>query len=431
MRVLIALTLFAHMTLSKSSDLQPVKPMLDGELTEEQRLLFVERRSVSGGNRRKLGSKTRINTRVCGRVHPHYCKDGSYCLYEHQVCDSFKHCNDGSDEDGCFNAPTKAYIKESVCGDKHPYLCIDRSFCLYTSHICDGTNHCSDGSDEFECDSYNASNAYVSKRKKAELDYDLCKDPHPYGCVDGSYCIYPIQICNSIEDCKDGSDERECDPYKKRSKAYLAEGYCRESAPYLCLDGGYCLGGHLLCSGIAECKDSSDEFDCDFEKYYGTLDGKCRIETHVGNTGWRDLANQLLDAHNYFRCLHGSKPLRWSKKLEKLSIAAANASAEKGSELTHSYGRYPENLAYAGKINITMATGFGIIKMFYDEISLFNFDKPVRKEATGHFITMMWHTARRLGCGYARGPDGEYQMACQYSGQHRRKTLRQSIRRPL
>ncbi|XP_077863520.1 uncharacterized protein LOC144347540 [Saccoglossus kowalevskii] len=374
-----------------------------------------------------------INTDVCAPQHPYPCVDRSYCLFEDLLCDGFTHCRDSSDEMGCGKIVNKAYVKESICGYSHPYLCIDRSWCLYTNQICNGAQDCDDGSDEVDCDSETGNQDvtdFTPFHTKVFIDNEVCGYNHQYLCVDGSLCIYEYMICNGNRDCDDGTDEVDCDNDPIPTKPYLALGLCNESTPILCVDGSYCIPERLMCSGIAECLDYSDEIGCDYAEYYGEGDGNCLVPRNIGNTGWNDLAQQLLGSHNYFRCLHGVPPLRWGGKLEKFAKDAANSSAELGSELTHSHGQFAENLAFAGRDSLTLASGFGIIKQWYDEIQFYDYDSPNRTEAVGHFIIMMWESYRKVGCGVATGPDGFHQVACHYSGARRGKTLEESIKRP-
>lgn len=123
-----------------------------------------------------------------------------------------------------------------------------------------------------------------------------------------------------------------------------------------------------------------------------------------------DIEFDLLLQHNNKRVLHGAPNLTWNWEL---AIFAANYASVKldcdNLELIHSGGPYGENLAagYAG--------GFLPVNAWYDEIDLYDYDKPGFAEATGHFTQLVWNGTLEMGCAYVdcHNEWGQYTI-CEY-----------------
>ena len=73
----------------------------------------------------------------------------------------------------------------------------------------------------------------------------LCIDDQ-YQCNNGS-CISDVALCNGIDDCTEGEDEKECN-------------LC-SSQEYQCLDN-QCIALENICDGVKDCRDNDDERDC-------------------------------------------------------------------------------------------------------------------------------------------------------------------------
>ncbi|XP_070548660.1 uncharacterized protein [Ptychodera flava] len=119
----------------------------------------------------------------------------------------------------------------------------------------------------------------------------------------------------------------------------------------------------------------------------------------------------MLEAHNYFRCLHDSDAMTLSAKMKKQAKTAVDTSAATGG-LKHSFKG--ENLALI-QIPISDATGFGITKMWYDEIKDYNYDDFKKSTGVvGHFTQVVWADSSKLGCASTVDIKGNTQIACEY-----------------
>ncbi|XP_055943864.1 MAM and LDL-receptor class A domain-containing protein 2-like isoform X2 [Argiope bruennichi] len=174
-----------------------------------------------------------------------------------------------------------------------PTLCVKEDFvcrtgkqCIPMAWRCDCAYDCQDGSDEDNCDiecsttsppkfvttSPRIQSTTTTVRKDTTTSkFSRGTGPTTVGttppttvgtcpaktwrCDDGSACVPQLMLCDGVEDCNDGSDEK-----YKCTNANL----CTEMK-YFCMDRKTdpCLPRESICNGKKECSDGSDESLCD------------------------------------------------------------------------------------------------------------------------------------------------------------------------
>ncbi|XP_076043217.1 hemocyanin A chain-like [Oratosquilla oratoria] len=139
------------------------------------------------------------------------------CYTYRQRCDGVRHCKNATDEQMCM-----------MCGFGM-LSCDDK--CIADTKVCDGVVDCPiSGEDEADCD-------------EDEAPED-CGDFY-FPCNNGK-CLLEFYRCDSVPDCLEGEDERNCDS-------------CQEG---LMLCGDRCVAPHIRCDGKVDCPGGSDETDC-------------------------------------------------------------------------------------------------------------------------------------------------------------------------
>ncbi len=124
-----------------------------------------------------------------------------------------------------------------------------------------------------------------------------------------------------------------------------------------------------------------------------------------------DIPDRLLAAHNEYREKHCASPLTWSDELAEVASAWAEELRDRGCPLAHSDHESGENLA-AGSIGALDAER--VVKLWYEEVELYDFADPGFEFETGHFTQLVWTGTRELGCARSSCPDIDL-WVCNYA----------------
>lgn len=151
---------------------------------------------------------------------------------------------------------------------------------------------------------------------------DIFCDFNQFECLNGK-CISLGLVCNGINNCDDNSDEYKCE-YKG----------CGEMN-FFCESEFKCIPLKLRCDGIMDCSDGADEYgcfaDCEFSRRFKCKNGRCvnfddlcNFYDDCGDNS--DEVNCLdCDKTKYFRCLNG-------KCLNKNWVCDGNMDCERGED---------------------------------------------------------------------------------------------------
>lgn len=157
--------------------------------------------------------------------------DHGHCIANILRCDGNNDCGDDSDERNCM--PEHGGDSMTCGGDYNKYQCTsDRTICLEMSAKCNGTAECPGGEDEIGCHG-------------CSID--------EFKCGSGE-CIREKFLCDTEIDCKDGSDEANCNKTLHNSRVVVN---CAANL-FDCKDGT-CLHWPEVCDGRRDCNDGSDE----------------------------------------------------------------------------------------------------------------------------------------------------------------------------
>lgn len=108
----------------------------------------------------------------------------------------------------------------------------------------------------------------------------------------------------------------------------------------------------------------------------------------------REFEEECLRAHNKFRAMHGSPPLKLNRNLCLFAAEWAKELAKRKSFEHRPNNKYGENLYFGSGFKISAEDA---VRTWYNEIHDYNFKKPVFHPDIGHFTQLIWKGSKELG----------------------------------
>lgn len=160
------------------------------------------------------------------------------------------------------SCPNYMWLQTSPEDDRLVYQCEDKTQCVPMDARCSGYYDCDDQSDETNCEQF--CNEAVEKDirfkcGKQTIQRDAGEGPTSPDCFLDSY------RCDGMIDCPEDNpnEEQMCSSdYSVRFRRDNSTIYCSRENNFLCSDKGYCVKETNVCDSLEDCGDASDELNC-------------------------------------------------------------------------------------------------------------------------------------------------------------------------
>ncbi|XP_077864349.1 Golgi-associated plant pathogenesis-related protein 1-like, partial [Saccoglossus kowalevskii] len=187
-------------------------------------------------------------------------------------------------------------------------------------------------------------------------------------------------------------------------KPAIYSGDCPPDHPYTCSYGQICMSSHKICDGKIDCLDSSDEVNCNSEEMAGN--NTCTMPNlETGRDSIGEYKFQLLEALNYYRCIHGVPPLSLDIVLSGVASVYAEAALKHGLPSIPSCQCLPfgRNYEIYHMNYFSAVTGMETVAYWYQQIQFYNLNEPKPSALTDFFTQVVWRNTTWVGCGIAEG----------------------------
>lgn len=128
--------------------------------------------------------------------------------------------------------------------------------------------------------------------------------------------------------------------------------------------------------------------------------------------------DSIMNDMNKYRKLHGVVNLIFDTRVSESAQRHANRMADTSNFAHSSDNNYGENIFMSGKgraapTNVTQYINTST-RLFYEEVSLYDWSNPRFAKGTGHFTQLVWASTTHVGVGVAYNNGGVY-VCVQYN----------------